>query len=379
MVSCGGFAASATAHGSDDDESSQGRRSAVFHLNLEPAGGLFVTARGTLSAGQVELVVAPAEHETDQRAGRGKYTVEAEVEARYDNASLLDYLNVCLLERKTPSGAGEVGIGFYSPSSEYGSIGSHLTLRVVMRVPPSLAHLSSLSVKGPLLSVVGSLPTPLIRLVDLTLVDAGAGVDMDELHAKSLRIETVDGPISVQHLNVSRSLGLSTVNGRISAKSVTLFEPSADDGDDRLPLPPADDEEGLDGDLSSNVRASTQNGPIDLRFDGQPANHVVHLLVSTTNGRATVDMDPAYEGDVEVETTFGNAILVRGPAFNSTADPSGRHREHRFEVRSADHGIGFNRLVGTSWWSAEGRDDDRRSRGDAKVRTTLGPATLRLL
>lgn len=114
-----------------------------------------------------------------------------------------------------------------------------------------------------------------------------------------------------------------------------------------------------------DVSASTTNDALRLAFPESPVDSTLKLSASTTNGRAVVSLNPAYEGTFDLATTQYMPKLVR---HDEVSDPSGRERQRRVEITSTDR----RSVTGKATWSA------KAGSGSVHVKTTNALVTLNL-
>ncbi|GAA94956.1 uncharacterized protein L969DRAFT_52985 [Mixia osmundae IAM 14324] len=337
-------------------------RVARFELSVKPDDLIFLKGTGAFSNGAVDFAL-------DDDLSVDHVTVK--VEAQYNDPRLLKLANVCQMTKRSSDEdyvhGRESGIGLYTPLLDSDFPGEQLWFRVHYRLSPRLASLAGLVVSAPVMRITGDLPTLLFDRVDLQSNDAN--IDWARLNGHSVRLLSSNGALRGDY-NVSQSLSLRTTNGAIDV-AVSLFPVRK--LHKRLPGPPPTIESSTD--LSSTVIATTTNGMIDLRYIAHPVGQELHSLVSSTNGKASVSHRPTFEGDFELSTSWGSAVLS-GP--DSQSDPSGDKRERVLDVRRRDTGISSSIITGSVYWSDHDahRDRNARDRGDTKVKTSLGAASL---
>ena len=340
VTSCGAFTSAPDLYSSsgasvtnwNDDEELE-KRAAIFHLAVPEAGGFFLNTRGALSTGSVNFQVTEPLHR-NSFLNSNEDVIEIQVEARYDDDTLVELANVCVLERKTSTGSRAVGVGIYTPPSDeiHSSAMSHLTFRITVRIPPSLTTLNSFDVHGPMLDISGSLPSPHIRLLNLKTLDSP--INLEQLFVTSAKVSTSNGNIQGFY-NVSNSLDLTSQNGKISVQ-VALHPSDAEDSD-------SEDFEAN----STSVQATTTNGAIEIEYVEIPLDHILHSSLHTTNGRAQTNLPETFEGKVELETTWGTAKL-HGPNFE-TRDPTGQNRQRKLHLAKKEQILGFSHILGDVW------------------------------
>lgn len=326
------------------------RSEAALAIPLADWDSFFIHGQGSFAKGRITIGTTDS-HE-----------VQIHLAALTNDEALINLMNVCHVSHRpaqSSSTGQSVGLGIYTPNPEVGPYpDSDLEFTIQVDLPKSAGVIGKLSVAVDLFSLtVPSMEAFLINEVDITTTMAP--IRMDQLVAESIRIRTINGPIGGA-FKISKALSLVTTNGAITA-DVALAFPSSNSrstGKNGGPV---------------HVDAATINGAVTVRYVEHPGDVQLWSMVKSTNGRAHVEHAAAYEGEFEVETTWGSAD-VKGPL--SERDPSGAGRMRQKLVQSNRDELGFRHISGLVWW---GPNDPQTRTGKAKqghtrVKTTLGSA-----
>jgi len=248
-----------------------------------------------------------------------------------------------------------------------------------VNLPKNTTLIRKLSVQADLFSLAASdLQAFLINQVDI--VATVAPIRIDQLVGESITIRTNNGLIEGS-FKISKALNLATTNGAIVANVALALSTQ----DSQSSILQSDTRPGMQSlvfndspssnknNPSVSVDVATINGAVTVKYVDHPPNLKLFSYVKSTNGRAHVEHAPAYEGEFEVETTWGSAE-VKGPS--SKQDPTDQARERHKLIKSNRDELGFRRISGLVWWGQN--DEDTRARkselGHTLVKTTLGSA-----
>ncbi|CAH7689596.1 hypothetical protein PPACK8108_LOCUS24709 [Phakopsora pachyrhizi] len=357
---------------------------AHFDFPLPDGQSFFIHGQGSFAKGHIYLDTTPSD------------SVKIEVEALYNDDALIDLMTVCQVEADSTvnskavgdesfsrfSKGRKIGLGFYTPSPEVGPYpNSDLEFRVRVQLPSYLKSMFDFEVRGELFAVQAR-DLSAIAIDQFDVESTVASISIEKISSPSVRIRTHNGQIE-GFFNISKSLSLTTVNGAITSR-VALFPPTKHDRE--LPdLPPYK----YNGSQSAaavhfndvlskypsatSVHVTTINGAASVDYVEHPLDMKLFSYVDSTNGRAHVKHSPKYEGDFEVETTWGS-IDIRGPESNR--DPSGNGRS-RYKVISTDRDeLGYRQVAGSIWWGKDKNLKGKPEQGDTVVKTTLGSAQI---
>lgn len=337
------------------------KSTATISIPLSDYDSFFIHGQGSFAKGHISIDTSDSQ------------SVEIDVTALTNDEALVDLMTVCHVDNHQASsldltesnqlsaGKRNVGLGIYTPAPEVGPYpDSDLEFRVQVKLPKHLTSIYQFSVKGDLFAVTtADLSAFSISQVDITTTVAS--ITVGDVISKIIKIRTNNGQIEGS-FHVSDKLSLVTTNGAINAHvGLTM---SSTQG-----LPAS----GSKVQSLVTVDVATINGAVSVNYIEHPVNVKLFSYVQSTNGRAHVEHLPAYEGDFEVETTWGSAE-VKGPL--SMNDPSGQARDRQKFIKSDRDELGYRLISGTVWWGEN--DDETRLKkahsGHTLVKTTLGSA-----
>ncbi|TFK65179.1 hypothetical protein BDN72DRAFT_860812 [Pluteus cervinus] len=199
---------------------------------------------------------------------------------------------------------------------------------------------------------------------------------------KSLDINTSNGPISGRFWS-SDFISLSTENAHIDA-DVDLFHDGVSD-EKVTTLKIRTTNGAIDGTINTtsllptglggsfNISAITTNGKNTLKFPTISPRANLSLTASTQAAAIAVELDEAYEGDFNVQTSRWEKVDVVVWRNPRVSDPEGRGRQRHVDLMRGGGGGGGERGAGRVWW---GEGDGGKGKGKVDVRTSYGRATL---
>jgi len=207
----------------------------------------------------------------------------------------------------------------------------------------------------------------------------------------SLTVETSNGPVS-GNFNSGTDLTVNTSNGPISGiyNTTTVLTLSTSNSPIRVAVGLESNTKGstpifnartsngvLEADVSLtsnsasggsfNVTATSSNAPLRVTFPASPLDSKLNFNGRTSNGHATVSLNPAYEGSFNLQTSsIFSASLNRNP---NVKDPSGKERKRQVQYRTIGKGV----LTGEVHWDAK-----QKNQGLVTVRTSNSPILLEI-
>jgi len=357
------------------------RSEATMSIPLADWDSFFIHGLGSFAKGRISISTTDSPD------------IQIQLAALTNDEALIDLMNVChvsdtppqILDHSKPnqlaSGGRNVGLGIYTPTPEVGPYpDSDLEFNVQVNLPKNTTLIRKLSVQADLFSLAASdLQAFLINQVDI--VATVAPIRIDQLVGESITIRTNNGLIEGS-FKISKALNLATTNGAIVANVALALSNQEDSQSSILQSDTHPDTQSLvfnyspsshKNNPSVSVDVATINGAVTVKYVDHPPNLKLFSYVKSTNGRAHVEHAPAYEGEFEVETTWGSAE-VKGPS--SKQDPTDQARERHKLIKSNRDELGFRRISGLVWWGQN--DEDTRVRkselGHTLVKTTLGSA-----
>ncbi|KAG0146210.1 hypothetical protein CROQUDRAFT_92976 [Cronartium quercuum f. sp. fusiforme G11] len=330
---------------------------------------LFIHSKGSFAKGRIMIGLIDDEQEEEGEISEEK-SVKVEIIALFNDEALIDLMNICEVSKRSENEelGRQAGLAIYTPSPEVGPYpDSDLEFRINILIPKSI---SSLEIRSDLFSI----KTDDLSFIKFNTIDFGTtvgSITIENVWSHAIRIRTNNGHVEGV-FNVSKSLSLATTNGAINAQ-VALFPLTKKDQD--LPdLPPNPPSRGLPSsttNLSTSVHATTTNGAVVLQYIHHPIDQTLFSFVSSTNGKASVEHTPSFEGDFEAETVWGSAT-VKGPKSNR--DPKGLNRQRKKVIRTDRDELGYRHISGSVWW--DGDEGIKKGKGDSVVKTTLGAAQI---
>ncbi|KAA1096855.1 hypothetical protein PGT21_030270 [Puccinia graminis f. sp. tritici] len=320
---------------------------ATISIPLSDRDSFFIHGLGSFAKGRISI------------GSTDSHEIQIQLAALTNDEALIDLMNVCHVSDSPALSRGRqnVGLGIYTPTPEVGPYpDSDLEFNIQVNLPKTVGMLEKLSIQADLFALTG---TDLggFEVAEVDITTTVASVRIDALVGESITIRTNNGHIEGS-FKTSKTLNLATTNGAIVA-NVALALPNNSSSTNLLP--------------SVGVDIATINGAVTVTYVEHPIDLKLFSYVKSTNGRAHVEHAPAYEGEFEVETTWGSAD-VKGPL--SQNDPSGSARDRQKLIISNRDELGFRHISGLIWW---GKDDsktraEKTKLGHTLVKTTLGSA-----
>ncbi|CAL1711753.1 unnamed protein product [Somion occarium] len=339
-----------------------------FGLPLS-ADALYLFTRGSLSAGTITVM--------SDRNLNNKSDMIVDIVASPFDSTHLNILTICSLEK----GPGQRGIGIFTPQRLRLNRGAKFHLAITLRIPSSSSreplHIQSLetSVHDFLIRMTDLVPTVLFDSLSLRTTNS-AIIAKGGLSAENATLQTSNAAIDGV-FTTSSSLELITTNHPIEA-TVTMFNldysiPT------RLWIKTTNGHLGSSIYLLSNdgrggnfdVVAETTNDPLSITFPTQPIDSALHLQARTKNSLASVNLHRSFEGDFSVRSTNARQIVE---ADENAEDPDNNRRGKRHVEMKKSRNV----IDGSVVWLGDG-DTPRAGKGRVDVRTTNGPAMLRLM
>lgn len=117
------------------------------------------------------------------------------------------------------------------------------------------------------------------------------------------------------------------------------------------------------------VDAQTSNSPVGLKFPTSPLDPIINIKAITSNGPATVDTHPTFQGTFMLTTTDLDVSIDQS---RDTRDPSGQGRSREFEYTEIKTGS----VMGQVYWGEINPPKDPFSVPGVIIQTTNSPTTL---
>ncbi|KAA1113462.1 hypothetical protein PGT21_032043 [Puccinia graminis f. sp. tritici] len=290
---------------------------ATISIPLSDRDSFFIHGLGSFAKGRISI------------GSTDSHEIQIQLAALTNDEALIDLMNVCHVSDSPALSRGRqnVGLGIYTPTPEVGPYpDSDLEFNIQVNLPKSVGKLEKLSIQADLFALTG---TDLggFEVAEVDITTTVASVRIDALVGESITIRTNNGHIEGS-FKTSKALNLATTNGAIVA-NVALALPNNSSFTNLLP--------------SVGVDIATINGAVTVTYVEHPIDLKLFSYVKSTNGRAHVEHAPAYEGEFEVETTWGSAD-VKGPL--SQNDPSGSARDRQKLIISNRDELGFRHISG---------------------------------
>ncbi|OAV97442.1 hypothetical protein PTTG_00169 [Puccinia triticina 1-1 BBBD Race 1] len=344
------------------------RSKATLSIPLGDRDSFFIHGQGSFAKGRISIGTTDSQD------------IQIQLAALTNDEALIDLMTVCHVsaspaQNQLSGGGRNVGLGIYTPAPEVGPYpDSDLEFNIQVNLPKNVALMDKLSVQADQFGLTtADLAGLSIAQVDITT--AVAPIRIEALVSETITIRTNNGHIEGA-FKISKALNLATTNGAIVA-NVALALPINKSSDALLHTPSEISNRtfsfGSNDQPSVSVDIATINGAVAVNYVEHPADMKLFSYVKSTNGRAHVEHAPAYEGEFEVETTWGSAD-VKGPLTKD--DPSGLTRARQKLIKSNRDELGFRHISGLVWWG----EDDQKTReekanlGHSLVKTTLGSA-----
>lgn len=338
------------------------RSKASFSIPINELDHFFIHGKGSFAKGHLSI---DATSESDD--------AQIQVIALTNDDALVDLMTVCHVDTsnlQSSTTPHHVGLGIYTPTPEVGPYpDSDLEFRVKVKLPKGMKSIAKLTVQSNLFAVnINELSQLHAREVEM-MTTAGR-ITIDELMSDQIELRTNNGHIEGS-FKVSKGLKLSTTNGAIIAKvALVLLDHTSSSSSGLQHLPNEQPK------ASVTVDVASVNGAVSVQYVDHPTGINLYSYARSTNGRAHVEHTPTYEGNFEVETTWGSAD-VKGPS-KSSRDPNGLGRDRQKFIKTNRDELGFCHISGTIWWGENDEEtrDKKSDLGGTVVKTTLGSARL---
>ncbi|PPR03759.1 hypothetical protein CVT24_007358 [Panaeolus cyanescens] len=332
---------------------------AHFDLPLN-SESLYFVERGDLSGGTATIKVDDKLEEDH---------IHVKVAVNYQLEKVRDWAKVCEVTRNGNTN----GVGIFTPRfHSKRPWNARLSFDITISLPSSAAEhvIKKFTTEFPNTSHhIEKLPN--FSFDEISLLGTNGGITADALSSTKGTIITTNGRISGV-FNTTDSLTLTSTNGKIdvavgaaastSPKTQVVLGSTNGHIQAALSLTSDNGEAGR-----FDVVTSTSNSALDVEFVAQPVGSVLSYKGSTTNARARLSLNPAFEGQFYAHTTNAKADAVFD---HSVSDPSGKGR--RREV-SVSH-VSKNRDVyGSAYWSP-----DHNVKGDVIFTSTNGRVKIEL-
>jgi len=332
------------------------------------AENLLLISRGPrLSHGSVDIVTSPQQ---DQEIA----TVEVVVSYLAQDA--LDEVKVCYIRRRD----GEIGVGiFTSEESWLGGRKNKLLVEAKVILPELSSESSPLLIKKFETDVVNTVHhvgdlNKKVLFQSLLLKGENAGIDVQSVQADTGYIGTSNGDITGV-FNTTKSLALLTKNGRVDADigllsfngtrpNLSVLTTNAAVAS-RISL---SSDKGQGGIFHAAVK--THNGQLDVDFPAAPPYSLLTFSGATSNAKAVVSLNPAYEGSFIVQTSNSKPVVNQD---ETVTDPSGKNRKRSLNIKPLKVLI-----VGDVHWKDETEPGELKPTGAVSVHTSNADVELNL-
>ena len=99
-----------------------------------------------------------------------------------------------------------------------------------------------------------------------------------------------------------------------------------------------------------DIEAKTVNAPLHLNFPVSPLNSSLNLNAVTSNGKAMVCLDSAYEGSFLLDTSSPFFKSTVKPTVQGSTDPAGRQRKRKVQYELSGK---RSLTMGTIYWDGD--------------------------
>ncbi|PPQ85828.1 hypothetical protein CVT25_003459 [Psilocybe cyanescens] len=327
---------------------------------------LFFLSRGDRLAGAIQVKTS---------ADQAPDSASVHILIRYRTHIIIERTKACLVKRN----ANENGVGLFGPVFRWGSPGSDYSTSFEITVTlPEYSDSSPLNIKN----FETDVPNSRHEIADLggkvffesiALKGSNSRIKAESLSATTGDIHTSNGVITGT-FSTNDTLVLRTTNAAITA-DVNLRSEKADSR-------PTLSAKTSNGAIVSNINlistlehgqggffgvsADTSNAHLDIKFPKSPVDSTLNFKASTSNERASVSLNPAYEGSFDLQTS---SVFKTTVDEHRVEDPSGRNRKRQARYRHSGKGV----LVGDISWSPE-----NAGRGRVAVSTSNAPVYVRV-
>ncbi|KAJ7647867.1 hypothetical protein FB45DRAFT_1020080 [Roridomyces roridus] len=346
----------------------------TFSIPVGPEAFLLFS-RGTLSAGTLRVVAAPATSDSSDAV--------IQIKMHYFVKKIRDQAQVCLIGRKT----GEWGVAILTPKLWFSpSRTEHLFFDLVLALPQTNSsvyvnglvtdldnfeqvveaplQVGHLSIKG----TNGGIRTKTLEAQNATLVTTNGEISMDNLISRRTRVVTSNAAI-LGTVKAVDSVDLHTSNGPIrvdvdldagnstTTKDVTIQTSNGViQSSVRL--------NGTNATSSFHVKHITTNGQVVAKIASLPLDAELQVIASTSNSPVVLSLPLTYEGDLRA---YGNDGIGVKPVDPLERDPAGKGRTWDLDMGV----LRMSLMSGSVSW-----DRKNMHRGSAVATTENGPATI---
>jgi len=109
---------------------------------------------------------------------------------------------------------------------------------------------------------------------------------------------------------------------------------------------------------------------LDVDFPAAPPYSLLTFDGTTSNARAVVSLNPAYEGSFTLRTSLSRALINQD---RSVVDPSGKNRKRSLNVKQAGKVVS-----GEVFWDDATEKSNLKSKGSVSIRSSLAQVELDL-
>ncbi|KAF5391678.1 hypothetical protein D9757_002353 [Collybiopsis confluens] len=343
----------------------------VFRLPIS-SSLLFLTARGPLSVGNVNIVQSDSEDES------AIVTVVTHYDGDSDDFDSLRLVKLC----RVVADEDENGVGIFSARPHHRRHDYHIRFNVTVTLPKGSEHsplvVSNLSTKmdGVFSHYVEDLADS-VFFNSINLAGALRPIQVRSLKAGTASIGTANSPIE-GNFTVTKSLKLKTANAHIDA-SVKMLNKRSGDHKTNLVMEtvnsPIEASVSLlsvgpeDIELTSNgafsIKARNARGSVKLAFPTAPVNSTVIVDAKTALSPINVNMHKTFEGSFAIRST---PLDKKDVTKQEAADPEGKGRKRSLVFDSVNGGS----VDGRVFWG----DEQGKGRGSIKLETAMSPIVL---
>ncbi|KAH9485740.1 hypothetical protein JR316_0002655 [Psilocybe cubensis] len=285
---------------------------------------LFLLSRGDRLGGAVKVKTS-----NDQ----AKDTALVNVLIRYRLPIVAERTKACLVNK----GNNENGVGLFAPVYHGGSPGTEYQVSFEITVTlPEHAASNPLDIKNFETDVHNSRHDfadlgAKVLFETITVKGTNGRIETKSLTARRGYIQTTNGGIAGK-FSTNETLRLVTSNGRITA-DVNL---ECESTEVRPKLQASTTNGRIDSNINLisklgggqggafDVSTTTTNSQLDVKFPKSPVDSTLDFTASTTNSRARVTLNPAYEGTFDLRTSSFTKLNIDR---YQGEDPAGKNRK----------------------------------------------------
>ncbi|KAI0030310.1 hypothetical protein K488DRAFT_87879 [Vararia minispora EC-137] len=238
---------------------------------------------------------------------------------------------ICMLSMK------EIGLGVsLTSNSASNRLLDTLSFSVVLSLPPhksSPFYIPEFIIRMPHFSIETAALSKSYNFGTFLVLTLDGEININSVAGRDVQLITTNGPVRGS-LTASRTLNIVTSNARTNV-DVKLLN-SRDFGPTDLTLQTNNFpliakitlESTADTKRGGNFRvfAKTTDARLDLAFVSTPLDSALRMVAQANNGPALIQLDAAYEGEVELRMNQDGVIDVRNM---TRLDPSGRGRDRK--------------------------------------------------